>query len=266
MTNSDKAAGFSIRRIRKLWIYYSPIFRRQLLIYLSVSAFLTMLLLLPFGRAWQMGIFTIAWSIIPYMYELAPLVLTRNGNTARIIERMIPASAVEKYVFFMVYFVVAIGIVCYALPETAMMIYTGSPAIQTKPVLGLVMMRYSLPLLLVMINCVTLVASTLTCFYVVMRARTHRVLKGIVSVFMVQLLLGLLGSIYGMVFAFKKGIQEGMAGVEKYDFNNVDGFYRGIIDCMNSSSNILLITLCLILIFTGIIAYKSYCVIHKRNL
>lgn len=206
--------SFSWLRIRALIKFYSPIMRRQVLTYSIASVVAAIIMLLPLSGGAQMALFSIVWTALPLLFELAPCILCKQGDY-RIIERMIPATATEKYVFRLVYFLIIVPICVYLLPELASEIYEMIPAIQTEEMLYIYKYQHfglsNLPILL--INVFTAIAATLTCLYVVTRARHSRMVKGVISVFAVSIFVSIMGAIMGWHAAFRAGFEDGMAGV-----------------------------------------------------
>lgn len=112
------AAGdrFSWRRVAEVARYFSTVTNRQLLVYTIVSAIFAVLLLLPLNGVAQTGIFTIIFSVLPIMFELAPIAFAKSGDT-RVVDRMLPAKASEKFTFYLIYLLIAVPISVYVLPE-----------------------------------------------------------------------------------------------------------------------------------------------------
>ena len=184
---------FSWRRVAEFADYFRPLCTRQVVFYSGVSILCAILTLLPFGRYVQVGLFTLIWSIIPLLFNLAPIMLAKTGDT-RIVDRMIPVRASEKFVFYVLYFYVAIGLTTYAIPFFANWLYLRIPAIQTDSMVDLINLQFGTPGALRILNILAALCTTTTCLYTVLSARTGR----IVGIFM------------GGATAFSQGVSDGL--------------------------------------------------------
>lgn len=200
--------GFSIYRVAELASYYRPFCAKQLMVYGIVSLIVAILTLLPMGDIAKVAIFTISWAAIPLLYYLAPIVLAKSGDS-RIVERMIPVRASEKFIFYLLYFGVAVPIAVYMLPFISNILYLHLPSIQTKAMTGLVEIQMHNPAVIVVLNSLTALAISLTCLYVILSAKTARIVKAVISAFAVQFGIGLVSAIMGGLMEFKEGLKAG---------------------------------------------------------
>lgn len=260
--------SFSWCRVASLSAYYSPVIRGQLTLYVAVSLMFSILLLLDVGEMAQVCIFTLSWTIIPFMFVFAPLAFVRTGDT-RIIERMIPASALEKFIFYIVYLLIVVPVAVYALPELSILLYTKIPAIQTPGVMELVSLHCNGFCKILFVNLLSAIAASVTCLYVVMSARTSRIIKGILSVFGVQVAIGILGAFYGFSAAFrqfKAGVKDGMRG----DLSQIDEIPRAdvqtILQDMNDNISYVLVVLGILTVYCLLMLWLNYRGLKKRNL
>lgn len=203
--------NFSFDRVLQVARFYRFATDKQLIIYLCASVLFSFLILLPSPAYAQVAIFSTTWMTIGFMVQFAPIVLAKHGDS-RVVEHLIPARASEKLVFFFIYFFIVVPVVCYLFPEISLWIYESVPSIQTQEMLMLIQVRHSNPPLIVVMNIMNVAAVISTCLYVVLKARNHRVFKGIISVFVANIVLGILGAIYGSVSIFKIGYQAGRSG------------------------------------------------------
>lgn len=176
--------------------------------------------LLPVGKFMQFSLFSTIWATIPYMFMLAALVFARNGDF-RMVECQIPATAKEKFAFFAIYLLVVIPLLVYAIPELALWLYTKIPAVQTDLMMSLIKLRWRLAPGLVTINILTAACGVMTCLCVVLRAGRNRILKAVISVIAVQFTIGIMGGIYGMMTAFRDGMEDGYAGLPANARHNI---------------------------------------------
>lgn len=201
INSADNNSG---ARISRLAWFYRPIFGRQLLIYFCSSLLFAILTLLPFPQYIQLGLFSMSWTAMGIMVQLAPVVLAKSGDS-RVIERLLPASAFEKLTLFLGYFFIVIPLAVYLLPELSLFIYKAIPAVHTEKMDLMVDLRQSNPPVIILMNVVNVLAVIITCLYVVLRAKRNRVLWGILSVFICNIILGALGAIYGLATLFRSG-------------------------------------------------------------
>lgn len=214
MNNSNLSKdSFSIHRVGMIASYYRPIITRQLLVYLSISFIFACITLVPAKFGVQIALFSIIWTVIPLMFELAPIAFCKY-NDSRMFVRMLPASSVEKFTFYCLYLLILIPAVVYILPEGALWIYKYTPVIQTEEMNRIVNLHLQNPFIVRIMNAFTSLSAVMTCLYVCERAKTGRTLKGVLSVFAVQLGAGLLGAIYGLAATFSRGFMDGLTNKE----------------------------------------------------
>lgn len=201
---TDTGSRFSWKRVGMLYAFNRPYLSRELLYYSLAIILMSGLTLLPIGPTGQFMIFTLVWSVIPYMCSFAPLIFAKGGDS-RIVDRMIPALPSEKYLFYLSYILLVIPAVCYTLPLLASWAYLKIPSIQTDVLMELTKLRFSLPLPMIALNVLTTISLPLTCFHTLANSRHNRVVKGVISVFAVQFAMGLIGGIYGFMVAIDGG-------------------------------------------------------------
>lgn len=251
---------FSWRRVMDVASFYRPGVEKQVLWYLIASVICAMLTLLPLGQFAQLGLYTIIWTALPLLFEMAPCMLTKQGDS-RIIERLITATPAEKYTFRLIYFLVVIPIACQLFPRLALYLYTQIPSIQTEETLSLIKVSLGSPALIYAINTLTAVGASMTCLYVVTRARTNRALKGILSVFAVQIGAGLLGAFWGFSAALKLGIDDGMANYQRDTAEITERLMENMI-----SSPYMIFAICVLSAYLLLMLVLNYRILYKRNL
>ena len=256
--------GFSWHRIGELAAFYRPTISRQILAYACASLLSAIITLLPLAEVAQLGLFSIIWTALPLIYDLAPLAFCKSGDS-RIVERLIPASPCEKYTFMMLYFLVVMPIVIYTLPEIAMRLYKVIPAIQTEAMNHVLDIRNQTSGAMFATSVLTSLATVLTCLFTIYYARTNRTLKGVLSVFAVQIAVGIMGAIWGMTSAFKAGMQDGLNGTVRDEAYISDLQQKTISELMHGSTYISII-ISILSIYVIIMLWLNYRVISKRNL
>lgn len=262
MIANDLNKKFSWLRVSELTAYYKPLLSGQVLIYAGLSLFLSVLILLPVGGLAQFFFFTLIWTIIPYLFQFAPLVFAKGGD-ARLIERMLPATAAEKMTFLLIYLFVVVGAVVYAFPEFTLWLYTKIPAVQNESMLIFVNLRFSSSIGLIAMNTLSIVAAMLTCLYMVLSARNNRIIKGIASVFAVQFSMAFLGGLYGIRMAFKKGFEDGMANRPPMGVNIPVEQWRNIVAEFPVNNGFVIFVICLLTCYSLWMVWLSYRVFRK---
>lgn len=254
--------GFSWRRVGEVARFYYPIIRWQMIAYTLTSLFIALMSLMPFGQVAQFGLFSLFWTALPLIFEVAPCIFARGGDT-RIVERMIPARGTEKFTFMFLYLFVAVPIMVFALPELALRLYMRIPSIQTPEMVGLLQLRFDrIPTFVNLMNVSGTLAAAVTCLFVVYNSRTNRILKSVVAVFATQFAVAFLGAIWGISFALRKGFQDGMAGCPASDGNKITEM---VYDLMGTSPYLIAITV-LTIAYCLMMLWLSYRAITRRNL
>lgn len=258
---NDRGNRFSWCRVAELAAYNAPIVGHQMLIYLGISAICAVLTLLPLPGGVQFGIFTMIWTLLQLLFYLTPLALAKNGDS-RIIDRMIPARPDEKFVFYLLYTLVAAPLAIYMLPTLACRLYTLIPTIQHETMLELMNPKFNVPTVIIGINFLSGTAIVLTCLYVVLHARSGRIVKGIVSVFAAMFATGLIGAIYGLSAIFRQGFLDGMSGARP-DPDRVMMLTMNQMN-MDTTLNVLIYTIYVAYIIWVLV--QTYRTISRRNL
>ena len=228
--NSDSRSRFSWHRVAEVAAFYAPTTNRLLLVYFLFSLLFAVVTLLPLPEYAQVGLFSLNWTAIPLMFELAPIALAKNGDS-RIIERLIPATPTEKFVYYLLFFTIVVGAAIYLLPWLALNLYEFIPSVHSPMASKIFEMKLSNPWMLEIANGLTVIATCYTCLYVVFKARTGRVVKGVIAVFVMQIVIGMIGAITGFTVAFSQGYTDGVNGVPA----NPEEVSRNVVDQMSST-------------------------------
>lgn len=191
--------------------YNRSMIKKQLLIYLSVTLFLSVMMLLPFGYAVQGAITSLVIAITPFLYKLAPIALNRGGDS-RLIDRMIPASAAEKLTFYVIYFLGIVALATFLLPEFAEFLARRFPSLNASGVVSAADSPFNANFAMKFCNIAGEIAPAATCLYVMNRARNNRIIKSVLSVLAVEIAFGIMGAFYAMGYAFSLGFEAGRTG------------------------------------------------------
>lgn len=259
-TASDR---FSWRRVALVAGYYRIVTDRQLLIYLGMSALMAVLSLMPFPEAVQMAIFSIFWMALPVMFYVAPAVFASKGD-GRPVGRMLPARTSERFIYLMLYLLVALPAATFVLPLLAEILYLRIPAVQHSGMMEIIHMQFNNPLLIKSLNLLGGVSAMLTCLYVVQRARSSRVVKGILAAFAVEFAMGIIGAFYGMAYVFRKGFEDGMAAGAGQCVEPPT--VQELMEEMTQATPFVIIALTVIGAYMVLMFWLNYRIMKKRNL
>lgn len=196
----DEKDRFSCYRVMQLYRFNAPVITRQCIVYFAISVLCAILTLLPLRESFQTGLFTVTWSVLPFMFYLSPLAFGKTTDST-IIERLIPASPIEKVTFYLSYCLIVIPIVVLLPAYSARYLYNVLPAIQTPQMLMLLELQSTQLPVVKAINILTAVSTVLTCLYAVKVSNTNRVLKGVLSVLGFYFLVLIFGVFYGITAA-----------------------------------------------------------------
>lgn len=207
-------SSFSISRVAQLYRYNAPWLKKQILLYLGVSLVVSALYLLGQNHFWQMAVYALTSMALSVAFILSPLVFAKGGDT-RIIERLIPATPAEKFVFHISYLLIFVTLSCYLLPFIAKLI---SPA----PVLSgdfadMVGNAMNSPVVFDLCEYGAMAAGMITCLYFITAARRGRVVKAIMLSFAVIITFNIITAIATAIEAFKIGVADAQSGVEEPD-------------------------------------------------
>lgn len=136
---------------------------------------------------------------------------------------MAPALPNEKFVFFMIYFLIILPVVISLPYKISEYIYLACPSIQTPLMKDMLEISLAHKSNYVM-QMVQGVVITLICLHVVLACHGNRTLKAVLTVFAILVGIGLIGAIIGFSTAFMEGY-EFMENIENTDpeapFENV---------------------------------------------
>lgn len=177
--------------------YYYPRLRWQMILYplVSIVVFVLFKLLYDHGID-RMAVLLLG--ILGYMVEFAPLVLALRDDSE--LDAGLPACGLEKYLFLLGYFLVAIPLLVFAPSELLSLIFYG----ELDQQLVLSQAGVTLPEVMSMTELIlgsvsSTISIILTCLWVVLANRTHRVLKGILFPIIVSLAVGIVGGIGAVI-------------------------------------------------------------------
>lgn len=208
--NQENINKFSWRRACEFGMMYKTSIRTQLIIYavIIVLVYLCMLLTrnLSSNMEVNLGFYTILSSVIAYLLYMGPLAFARRDDS---LITQIPVKASEKFAFYLVYSLIIIPAftegIWYAL-NYGLGIFNQDANLECFA-RAFVASKYGFDItnsavVLTVIN--TIIQSgavILTVVYVVLSARIHRVLKGVLTPLGILFAVGVLSGIGGAVIA-----------------------------------------------------------------
>lgn len=253
---------FSWARVAQFAAYNMPGLRKQLVAFLVTSLLFSVLLLLPLGEGAQVGICSLAFTTLQLMFALAPVVFAKSSDT-RIIDRLVPCSAGEKLTFYLIYLLVVIPAVTLLLPELSLCLYTVIPAIQTEQMLALIEIRHHLSWPMATLNCAMSAVIAMVCFLVVLKSKRNRAIWGIVSVFVFQIVYGIIGAIWGFTAAFQAGLEDGMQGNEQKTGEEIA---KMVTEQMTEGSWYIYTMIAIMVVVAVYLVWDLYRTLRNRNL
>ena len=254
--------GFSWHRVGLLYRYYGTIVNKQTLIYFITSAVCAALTLLPVHEALQIGFFTLIWTVLPLIYTLAPCAFGKQASSP-IVERLIPARISEKLTFFFSYLFVVLPIAVYALPMAAIWLYHQIPSVQTPEMLELLDIKTGTPKVLQLFNIISSAVTVLLCLLVVENARSNKIFKGIIAVIAFNFVMGILGAIRGVTYAFQEGFKAGKEGLPVEQSHYVT---KRIIEEITCSAGFMTFMYSLLIAIGAIMIWQIYVTLKRKNL
>lgn len=253
-------SSFSIHRVAQLYRYNAPWLKKQILLYFGVSLVVSALYLLGQNHLWQMAVYALTSMALSVAFILSPLVFAKGGDT-RIIERLIPATPAEKFVFHISYLAIFVTLSCYLLPYIAQMI---SP----QPTLGgdfsdIMESAVKSPRIFEYCQYAAMVAGMVTCLYFITAARRGRIVKAIMLSFAVIITFNIITAIATAIEAFKIGMAEAQSGTEEVDPTDITRKVTEAVSQHTTYAWILFAFIALYIIWMLTLTYRA---LYRKNL
>lgn len=189
---------FSWHRVWSIASMYQPAIKWQIVIYTAISfatGFLAYFLSANLLGVLAYGMLGFVTGFLAYF---GSLVFARRSNM--IVETMLPATGAEKSVFYIGYSLIIIPIALY-LPYYAVM-FIGN---WIHPIVGefseILDMQNKMTVESYGLNLMQSLLPMAVCLYVVMASTKNRIVKAVAWTIGVNILMGLVGMIYGIVVA-----------------------------------------------------------------
>lgn len=248
---------FSWRRVLMFGHYYSPTVTKQLIIYAAFSLMCSILVFIVPLEA-QSAITSACNMALSFMVYLAPLILARRGYD-RIYERLIPATALEKLTFYLLYFLVVVPLATYLFPITADLILYRNPDLLSETMQKMEELRFDYTSITPYSSMLQTALLVLVCLWTVVATRTSRMLKGILAVIGSMFGFGIYGGILGIATAIHK-IDAGVS------LNNPDALANAIIEEVANFNAANIIWLIILVGVCGIAVWQIYATLRRKNL
>ena len=213
-----------------------------------------------------MGIAVTVSALLPLLVYCGPLIFAKGSDT-RIIDRLLPVSAAERLTFYYVYTLIVVPVIVLGPLFLANWIYLQIPAIQNEGLVSLYEMKFHTFGMINVINIIGIAFTIMTCLLCVEYARHNRILWGVVSIIITNMIIGIIGGVLGGLAAFKQGLADGMAGKSEAEIeSHVESLTSNVINDLNTVNTPSIVALCVLcagVIFVGWFTYRT---IKKRNL
>ena len=258
---TSQTSSFSWRRVAQLYQFNAPWIKKQTIIYFLFSLATALVYLLIPSHTIRMGIYSPCRTILFFMFIWSPIVFTKGGDT-RIVDWLIPASALEKFVFYMSYLLIVVGLACYFCPWIAEKI---SLVLSLSDVDSAEILKNELymPGIFEWSTILSTIAAMMTCFYFVMAARHNRVVKAYLISVGVSILLPMFNTFYGIKEAIVSGYKEATSsGIPANDREIADMVSNALNGHIHFSIFALAVNIGLVLL----LMWLSYRALYRRNL
>lgn len=258
---TTQKTSFSWHRVVQLYQFNAPWIRKQTTIYFLFSLSTALVYLLIPSPTIRMGIYSPCRTILLFMFIWAPIVFTKGGDT-RIIDRLIPASALEKFLFYMSYLFIIIGLACYLCPWIAEEISLKFELYGTDGSEIITNERH-VPGIFEWSSYLSTIAAMMTCFYFVMSAKRNRVVKAYLISVGVSIFLSTLNTFYGVKEAIISGYKE--AAGQGSPANEAE-IAEMVSNALNDHLHFSIFALSFNIAFILLMMWLSYCSLYRRNL
>ena len=199
--------SFSWRRVAMVWTYYSPVLGMQLWLWPLIAAGIYLMGMLTALSPVSL-VSSFAISGLSMLISFGPLMLIRNN--AIVSETMLPVRADEKFVFYLLYFLIVVPVLTIltvgALHLVATMIF-GAERLHDYTVLltqRSLMVEYTYG-----IGIFGEAIGVMACLFGVTAFTRNRALAGVGFVIGSGIAIGMIGAIMGIIMAFVSGFADG---------------------------------------------------------
>ena len=257
----NRTSSFSWARVAQLYRYNAPWIRKQTIIYFLFSLATSLLYFFIPSETSRMTVYGTCGTVLQLMFIWAPIVFTKGGDT-RIIDRLIPASIPEKFVFYMSYLLVVIVLACFFCPWAAEKIfqrlYPGEGGIVET-----IKTTLDVPQYITCSQYLSTIAAMMTCFYCVVAVKRDRIMKAYLISIFVLFLMSSLNSFYGIKESIVLVCNEAFVNASRVDeLEMADKMYSAM------SDHLVFMCFCLAVSigYIFMLMWLSYRSLYRRNL
>lgn len=254
-----QSSSFSWGRVAQLYQFNDPWIRKQSTIYFLFSLAVSILYVLIPSQTLRMAVYSPCCTVLMFMYIWSPIVFTKGGDT-RIVDKLIPVSPTEKFVFYMSYLFIVIGLSCYLCPWIAERI---APELYPDMNGGEMLQNEPIPIVFKWSTYLSTIAAMLTCFYFVIAAKRNRVVKAYLISIGVSMFLSTLNTFYGVKEAIIAGYKE---AASQGDAVNESEISEMVSSALNDHMHFSIFTLAVSLVYILMIMWLSYRSLYRRNI
>ena len=254
-------SSFSWHRVVQLYQYNAPWIKKQTAIYFIFSLVTALVYLLIPSQTIRMGIYSPCRTVLLFMFIWAPIVFTKGRDT-RIVDRLIPASALEKFLFYMSYLFIVIGLACFLCPWMAEKISLEFDLFSMDGTEILTNERY-VPGIFEWSNYLSTIAAMMTCFYFVIAGKRNRVVKAYLISICVSIFLSTLNTFYGVKEAIVSGYKEAAGQGSPASETEIAEM---VSNALNDHLHFSIFALAINIGFILVLMWMSYRSIYRKNL
>ncbi len=257
---TSHTSNFSCHRVAQLYQYNAPWIKKQTIIYFLFSLATALAYLLIPSETIRIGVYSPCKTILFFMFIWSPIVFIKGGDT-RIVDSLIPASALEKFVFYMSYLIIVVGLACYLCPWIAEKI---SLVLSLSDMESVEILKNELyvPGIVEWSTILSTIAAMMTCFYFVIAGRRNRVVKAYLISVGVSIVLPMFSTFYGVKEAIIAGYKDAGQDIPFNESEISEMVSNALNDHMRFSIFALAINIGLILL----LMWLSYRSLYRRNL
>ncbi|MCM1449635.1 MAG: hypothetical protein NC082_04795 [Clostridiales bacterium] len=250
---NTKSTLFSWHNVGQMYAYNFPWIKKQLGIYFLVSLLAMTLYLMSGWQDWLFTIYGLFNTALGFMYVWSPIVFMKGGDS-QAVDRMIPASAAEKIIFYVSYLLIGVTAACYAATWLAMSL---CPMVNlSNPDLNLALeMGRNMPLPYLIAQSMVSVASMFTCLYFVVGTKANRI-KAFLWPVGVMIISSIVQTFYIAVEAFSKGF-EAAVNNEPVDVADMTGELTDLILGHSLYSTIMMTVMFIYVIWILMMTYRG---------
>lgn len=259
--NAATSAKFSWHRVGLVYAYNAPWVNRQLALYLAISFIPSLLILLPYDAGWIKGLYNIVKTALTWMYMMSPLVFLKGGDP-RLIDRQVPATPAEKYIFYMIYLIPVMLVACFGFPIIAENLYARYCRMEGSIADG-IRLAMDLPTDYVLSEYIALVATMLTVFCVMMKSRSNRAVKGILVGIAAAIICSTIYNLHGMKEAIMMGYNEA-AGITAVTTQREVN--QQVTEAINSHSLYSSVALAILSLYSLLMLWYDYRVVKRGKI